>query len=187
MSVLTPQIVAEVMRQRLSLPNGAQAPRFINGIPEALKNTARKVAANPRLRPLMISDKATVTLPIVSGAVDLTTGYTTHRFLLEYFQKGHIYHVDITYPLRKISTHAVGLVQQLSEYYYYYIDGDKLRLQKADPSALKPTGVISFAVPTFPATLAQLPESEEVQSIFYDKLVEWCMEPGNDGAEDGDK
>jgi hypothetical protein len=81
----------------------------------------------------------------------------------------------------------VGLVQQLSEYYYYYIDGDKLRLQKADPSALKPTGVISFAVPTFPATLAQLPESEEVQSIFYDKLVEWCMEPGNDGAEDGDK
>lgn len=187
MAALTPQIVSEVMRQRLGLPDGSSAARFIIGIPEALKKTARKIAANPRLRPLIISDRTTVTIAIVSGTVDLTTGYTTYRFIKEYFEKGKMYHASNQYPLRKIPMSAKDLVQQLQDYYYYYLDGDKIHLQTYDPAASKPSGSVSFAVPQYPATLAQLPESEEVQTIFLDKLYEWCVNPENDAAEDGKK
>lgn len=188
MAVLNPQIIAEVMRQRLNLPDGAKAPRYINGIPEALKKTARKIAANPKLRPLIITDRATTTIALAAGKVNLQTGYSTHRFLLEYFDKGKIYHSSFAFPLRQIPMAAKDYVQQFTDYGYYYIDGDFLYAQNAAKTAL--TGSLSFAVPQWPSTLAQLPDSEEVQTIFFDKLYEWCLSdqaPGNDAAEDGEK
>lgn len=188
MTVLTPQIVAEVMRQRMKDPDGSDQARYINGIPEALKNTARKVAANPRLRPLLLTDRLTTTSALSSGKVTLSDLYNTHHILLEYLQKGRIYHSNNTYPLREVVPALAAQTQPYSDYYYFYIDGPYLYAFQANKSAL--TGTLSFAVPKFPTTLAGLGDSEEIQTIFFDKLYEWSLShvaAQNDAAEDGDK
>lgn len=188
MTTLTPQIVGEVMRQRLGDENAAKAARYIYGIPEALKDTGRKVAANPRLRPLLTTDKSSVTGTIMAGKVDLAALYVSNQILLEYLDKGRIYHANNPYPLREIPPAIALLTQQFSDFYYFYIDGNYLYPIDSSKSAL--TGSLKFAVPYYPATLALLPTAEEVQNIFFDKLYEWCLSdqmPQNDGAEDGEK
>lgn len=182
------RIVTEVMRQRLGQPDASMSLRFAIGIPEALKATARKVAADPSLRPLMITPRATTTGALVAGAVNLATLYASHRLLLEYLDKGQIFHSSSVFPLRRIPIQAKTFVQQFTEYAYYYVDGDSLFAQSSVPAAL--AGTLSFAAPSFPATLAQLPESEEIENIFFNKLYEWAISdqaPGNDAAQDGAK
>lgn len=187
MSALNPQLVAHLVRQRLGLPDDSQSARIIFLIPEALKRTARKVALDPKLRDLMMSDKSTTSLTITAGKVDLTTGYSTHRFLLEFIHLGQIYHSSVTYPLQKLEPvqgQIAGYLGTNSGFSYYYIEGKYLVLPNAE------TGSLNFAVPTYPATLAQLPTSEEIQTIFLDKIIEMLPEVngnGGDYAEDGVK
>ena len=88
---LTPRLVAELLRQRLGLPDDAEAARIINLIPQALKATARKIAADPDLRQLLITDRSATTATLASGVVDLTTPYSSFRFLMEYFDLGLVY------------------------------------------------------------------------------------------------
>lgn len=89
---LNNQLVAELVRQRMGSKDDSIAPRVMLMIPHALKATARKVAADPRLRPLMTTPKATTAIAITSGGkVDLTTGYDTWKFLLEFFDQGFCY------------------------------------------------------------------------------------------------
>lgn len=88
---LTPRLVAEIIRQRLGLPDDGEAARIISLIPEALKATGRKIAADPDLRQLLITDRSSTTAAISSGVVDLTTPYSSFRFLMEYFDLGLVY------------------------------------------------------------------------------------------------
>lgn len=90
--MLTPQICAEIIRQRLSLPDDSQAARIIAQIPTALKAFARKVAADPNTRQNVITDRTTTTLPITTGGrVDMNDGYGDYKFMLEYLDQGFIY------------------------------------------------------------------------------------------------
>lgn len=184
---LTERIVAEVLRQRLGLPDGSQAARFLNAIPEVLKATARKVAADPNLRPLMLTDPTTVSVTLTAGSADLASTYSTHRILLEYIDKGYIYHSSFQAPLKRIPLQSANFEQQFDEYGYYWIAGDDIHAQQADKTAL--TGSLTFEVPTYPANVAGLPSSDEIEKLFLDKMFEWAVSnqmPGNDAAEDAE-
>ena len=99
---LTTQVVAELCRQHLGLPDGSKAAQFINLIPEALKLTARKIAADANLRQLLITDPAATSIAIAAGGkVNLQTGYQSFAFLLEFIDLGQIYHSGSTFPLQK--------------------------------------------------------------------------------------
>lgn len=88
---LNPRLVTEIIRQKLGTDDDNIAARVAIQIPEALKATARKVAADPDLRQLLITDRSATTAAIASGVVDLTTPYSSFRFLMEYFDLGLVY------------------------------------------------------------------------------------------------
>jgi len=89
---LNNRLCAELIRQRLNLPDDSQAARIINAIPASLKEFGRTYAADPFTRPLVTTAKATTTIPIgARGQVNLVTGYDTYQFLLEYLDKGQMY------------------------------------------------------------------------------------------------
>lgn len=70
----------------------SNAARVINLVPQALKATARKLAADPYTRQLTTTNRATTTVAIGSrGQVNLVTGYDTYQLLMEYFDKGQVY------------------------------------------------------------------------------------------------
>ena len=183
---LTTQVVAELCRQHLGLPDGSKAAQFINLIPEALKLTARKIAADANLRQLLITDPAATSIAIAAGGkVNLQTGYQSFAFLLEFIDLGQIYHSGSTFPLQKRTAQEANLPGAYdSVFYHYYIEGDYLY---AIGNGVKLTGVLTFAVPYFPQNLAALPESEEVEAMFIAKVCELATIPKNDFAEDGEK
>lgn len=254
---LTPRLCAEIMRQRLGLPDGKKAAGIIIQIPEALKIAARKIAADPSTRPLLMSDKTTAKISVTAGGkVSLTSGYTTYRFLKEFIEYGQMYmlsainfstsqvdvsndtitltgdrvavndavqftstgslpgglslattyyvrsydsttgnitlkadlattssRIDLTsqgtgthtltvtesadFPLQKLAGPQVAPFDRYLEtlYRYYYIQGDVMQLFPRNI-----TGQVAFAVPSFPATLSQLPSSTEAENIFLDTL-----------------
>lgn len=88
---LNPRLVTEIIRQRLGTDDDNIAARVAIRLPEALKATARKIAADPDLRQLLITDRSATTAAIASGVVDLTTPYSSFRFLMEYFDLGLVY------------------------------------------------------------------------------------------------
>lgn len=193
MATLTPRMVAETMRQRLGLPDASQSARIINGIPDALKATGRVVAADMFLRPLLTTEQTTTTAVLTGGGtVDLTALYTTYHIFKEYFDKGAMYLDDGTgtdyLQIAPITAKARTFPQQFTDYNYYYIEGDTLYVQSA--SGGKAAGTLHFAVPYYPIAVSELSNSDELQAIFFDKLLEWCVDeriPGNDAAEDGEK
>lgn len=191
MATLTARMVAEIMRQRLGLADASQSARIINGIPDALKATGRVVAASPSLRPLFTTPKATTTAVLsVTGTIDLTALYTANHILKEFFDKGQIYTSSTagSLAIAPIPKKAQSFTQQFSDFTFYYIEGDTLYVRSSSATAPKPTGTIYFAVPYYPTALTELSDSDELQSIFLDKLFEWCLDaqmPGNDAAEDG--
>lgn len=188
---LNERLVSELVRQRLGMSDASQSARFINLIPDALKVTARKIAADRFLRHLLISNKSTTFLAISAvgdnGKVALATAYANFHLLLEYLDYGELFLTDVegeddnVYPLQKLASagHA-SLPQQLNDFDYYWIEGDFLYVKDAD------NGNIRFACPYFPTTLAELPESQEVETMFISKLIELANMP-SDAAEDGEK
>lgn len=89
---LNPRLVADVIRQRLGLTDDSMSAQIMLQIPEALKATGRKIAASPDLRQLLITDPSSTSAAIGSGGiVDLTTPYSSFRFLMEYFDLGLVY------------------------------------------------------------------------------------------------
>lgn len=185
---LTERIVAEDLRQRLGMPDASKAMRFMIGIPEVLKATGRKVAQNPFLRPALLTAKSTTTAALTAGAANLGQLYQTYQILLEYIDRGQIYHSSSTQPLRRIPIEAAALPFQFDQYAYYYIQKDGLFCRDYQGTAL--TGSINLSVPYYPATLANLPATEEIERLFLDKMYEWALDnqdPNNDAAEDGAK
>lgn len=102
---LTTRLCSELIRQRLNLPDDSQAAKIVNLIPQALKATGRKIAADPNMRQLLMTDKLATSIPIgTHGAVNLVTGYDTWQFLLEYFDQGLCYHlIDTTFDPADVS------------------------------------------------------------------------------------
>jgi len=88
---LNPRLVTEIIRQKLGTTDDNIAARVAIQIPEALKATGRKIAADPDLRQLLVTDRSATTAAIASGVVDLTTPYSSFRFLMEYFDLGLVY------------------------------------------------------------------------------------------------
>ena len=74
----------------------------------------------------------------------------------------------VDYPMSKIAgPQAAPFDRYLaSEYRFYYIQGDTLFVMPATS-----LGQVAFAVPYYPATLADLPESNEAENIFLDVLL----------------
>lgn len=182
MPQLNPQLVADIVRHRLGEEDASHSARYIMLIPEALKLTGRKIAANPNLRHLLMTDQAQATAVLDAGsAVDLDALYASDQILHEYLDAGEIYLENETYPLQWMTRSRAALPQYLSgSYRYCYKDGGKLIVKDGAPG-----DTVSFAVPKFPATLADLPESEEAQTLFLAKLIELIV--GQDSAEDGAK
>ena len=257
---LDPRKVTEIMRQRLGLPDASKAAAITLQIPQALKETGRRMAADPTTRALLQTDRTVATIPLsVGGKVPLATAYTTHKIIKEFIEYGQMYFcpslpfgtsdvdvsnntitvrgerfkvgdkvrftttttlpagltlatdywiasynaatnlitvatslanalnnvvVDITnqgsgthtiavqetvdYPMSKIAgPQAAPFDRYLaSEYRFYYIQGDTLFVMPATS-----LGQVAFAVPYYPATLADLPESNEAENIFLDVLL----------------
>lgn len=108
---LTPRLVSEILRQRLGLSDDSMAAQIMLQIPEALKATGRKIAASPDLRSLLITDYSSTTAAIVNGVVDLTTPYSSFRFLMEYFDLGLVYLLPsaVATPTEASPTAASGI------------------------------------------------------------------------------
>lgn len=100
---LNNRLCAEIIRQKMNLPDDSQAARIINQIPEALKGTARKMVADPYTRQLFTTNKLTTTLPLTAGQADLSTGYGSYQFFLEYFDLGQVYLI-FSVPVTGVST-----------------------------------------------------------------------------------
>lgn len=261
---LTARLASEIVRQRLGWPE-TKAAAIINQIPEALKATARKVAADPYLRDLMLTDKTVAQIALSNGRVNLAPNYDEYYFLKEYLDLGQIYYlpsatfvatpgtdfidVDLdvsnndivrftttgtlpagldlntsyyvrnftagTPPKFQVSltlggaviditntgsgTHTATLFDsfgspiqflpaaQLSvlprffdaDFTYAYLQGDMITM---GDRAL--TGNLGFAVPSYPITLESLPESDEIERMFLQKLFE--LMSGGDAAEDNE-
>lgn len=183
---LNAQIVAEVIRQRLGEHDASKAARTINLIPQALKATARKIAANNSLRNLLITDKTEATLPCANGKCDLTDGFDEYQFLLEYIDYGQIYANNSVFPLQKQQAQLRNLPTPYSgDFAYYDVEGNILTVIDAPGATTSFNGVLSFAVPYFPLDLSWLPDSEEAETLFLDKLFELVV--GQDASEDGEK
>lgn len=89
---LNPRLVSELIRQRAGWTDDSQAARVLNLIPQALKQTGRLLAADPFTRPLVTTNRETTLIAIgEQGKLNLTTGYDSYQFLLEYFDKGQVY------------------------------------------------------------------------------------------------
>lgn len=118
---LTPQLCAEIIRQRLNLSDDSQAARIINMIPQALKSAGRKLAADPFTRSLVTTNKDSTLLRIGNqGIVPLNTSnldtagfadaYDSYQLLMEYWDKGSIYYLP-TIPMAATQAHGTLTVQ----------------------------------------------------------------------------
>lgn len=89
--------IAEIVRHRLKL-TAAAVPEIVFQIPAALEQLARKVAANPRKRPLLTTQRDATEIPLTLGAVDLETYNQTapKKLLVEYLHVGKIYYESAT-------------------------------------------------------------------------------------------
>ncbi|HXG82652.1 MAG TPA: hypothetical protein VNI84_01370 [Pyrinomonadaceae bacterium] len=177
--MLNERLVAELVRHRLGEIDASKSGRTILLIPEALKAVARKVAADHFIRHKLLTNKSTTVLPISDAfSVDLSEGYKLFRFLLEYIDVGQIYHESSDFPLQKLSINRARLQPPpQTGFVYYYIEGNTLVVLS------EAAGNLSFAVPSYPANVSQLPE--ELEKMLIDKIVE--MVTMSDASEDGEK
>ena len=193
---LDAQTTAEIVRHRLGIPDASQNARITWAIPTALEQLARKVAANPRKRAMLLTDKSLTSIALVAGAADLAAynAAATKKLLIEYLHVGNILYVggDVSdAAVKKLPLHPVDPSQHLTNanhpldgnYVFYWLDGQTLRT--LDFAAVQLTGTLYFAVPYQP-TLTHLAAIPELHGEFLEKMAELCAGPGNDTAEDGE-
>lgn len=85
--------IAEIVRHRMGIPDGSMNVRITWAIPIALEQLARKIAANPRKRKMLLTLRDTAFLTITGGSADLAAYNTTapKKLLLEYLHVGNIW------------------------------------------------------------------------------------------------
>lgn len=190
--------IAEIVRHRMGIPDGSMNVRITWAIPIALEQLARKVAANPRKRAMLLTEKSSTTLPVTTGLVDIETYNATaaKKILIEYLHVGNAWYVGVDVPdanVVQFPLHRIEAGQHIQnfanhplagEYIFYWMDGMKMRLLDLEIS--NPLeGDVQFATPYQP-TLVHLAAIPELHGEFIEKMVELCAGPGNDTAEDGE-
>jgi len=193
--------VAEIVRQRLGITDAAEKARVIWAIPQALDRLARKIAQNPKKRPLLMTSRATA-ITLTNAAVDLNAyaaNAANKKILVEYLDHGTIWYEgsdlpDATIkqrPMQRVRNPAfAGNSQHLShpfaaDYVFYALEGGTLRcieVEIGNPLG----GPISMITPYSPK-LTELAGIVELHDEFIDKVVEVYLQPGNDSAEDAEK
>lgn len=88
--------VAEIIRHRLKIPNSSKNAAIIFQIPTALEQLARKVAANPVKRPLLLTRPSETEIALTLGGVDLKSYNDTapKKILVEFLGNGDIFYED---------------------------------------------------------------------------------------------
>lgn len=179
MSAFNASDIAEMVRRRFALPEGAEL-QFIPLVGPALRSLAYDVAKDPNLRDWLLTDPATITVTLDGdGVADLSTLITTNKILLECLHLGEILPpVNPNYstqPFRLISNAGAG--QLAGNYdslvYKAWVEGTSLHTKSPDNNVTPLVGTISFSVPYEP-TMAELPES------LVQKLVDgpyWQVTP----------
>lgn len=96
----------------------------------------------------------------LSSVVDITSqGSGTHTVTVQ---------ESADFPLQWVAPEVAPLDRYLDVIYRYYnIEGDTMQIF---PRGM--AGQVAFAVPTYPSTLAQLPESAEAEAIFLEVMLE---------------
>lgn len=163
MSTLNHSDIAEMVRRRFNLPEGAEL-QFVPLVDPALRQLAYDVARDSSLRQwLMTVPTATTVTLDADGVADLTALITDPRVLLECLQYGDIFPLVAsgypTQPFRLVDN--VGQLQLAGGYDALIlkatVDGFSLKTKSPDGNVTPLVGDISFQVPYWP-TLAQLPE-----------------------------
>lgn len=89
---LNPRVVADAIRHQLGWTDASRSAAIILQIPQALKETGRRIAADPSTRALLVSDKATSKVAIgTDGKVNLQTAYGNYKILKEFIEHGQMY------------------------------------------------------------------------------------------------
>jgi hypothetical protein len=188
---LNERTIIELVRSRLGIPDASRNAAILWAIPHAIERLARKVAANPRLRPLLLTPQDPIT--VVNNAIDLAAynAAATRRILVEYIDFGDVFVENFSsYALQPgdindfkgaIANHPLG-----QSYLWYWLDGQTFRI--FDVSETEITGVPSkWSVPYVP-TLAQLSDIVELHDDLVAKVIEILPEYGGaDAAEDDAK
>lgn len=164
MSTLSYENVAVLVRRRLGA-NERSVLRFTPLIDQALRRLSYKLAESETLRHWALTDPATTTATLTSGAADLTALITTPRILLECLGYGRIYHSSSPFPLKRLNSAGQGQVAGAYDlqFIHYWLEGKTLKLRPTK------TGSLSFAVPYW-LTLAQTDDS------LIEMLVECVLE-----------
>lgn len=181
------QIAGEIVRTRLGL--SSQIP-ILWAIPEALKRFSRKIAANPKKRPLLLTKRDDVSVVLDSEGNTNLTAIVDFKILIEFLEHGTIWFRDgdsgaiYQYPLQKIRNPQFAEAHRTfgNEYYYYWLDGFLLRTKQFAKFDDPLSGNLLFAVPYEP-TMAQLSAIPELYDDFIDKLIE-VFTAGQTDAED---
>lgn len=183
---VTNQTIAEIVRKRLSL---ASSIDVLWSIPEGLERLGRKIAANPRKRHLLMTDRSTE-VALTDGAVEISA---VTGALREYLHHGTIWYKNdddeiYDYPLQPLSNPAFLNAPKTfgNSYYHYWIDGGTVRTRNFDinqPDEL--TGSLLFLVPRRP-TITDIDANPELIELLVEKVIEVMTNPRNDSAEDGE-
>jgi hypothetical protein len=196
--------VIELVRSKLPNLPATDNLRIIWQIPPALDRLARKVAADPSRRPLLLSNFNNTVIPIVNGEVDIAnynTDPSKQRLLVQFIRYGNAWYegVDVNtdedrvtqYPLQWMdpSEFISGAVMAQTDhvfagdYLFYWLDGTTLRILDWEPGSPL-NGFVRLSVPYVP-TLEDLTNIDELHADLIEKVIELLT--GYDAAEDDAK
>lgn len=200
----TEQEIAEIVRQRLGDADASRRARILWAIPQAIDRLARKVAANPAKRSLLMTNRDTTSQALdVNGEMNLQTFIsdpTKPKLLIEYLRHGNIWYVgaDVTAvnpftprkPLQWMapqfgnsSIHGFNIFQ--TEFIYYWLEGMRLKTLEVEPGNPL-TGTLYFNVSYTPKLADFNAGLEELHDDLIEKVIEVCVGPGADTAEDAE-
>lgn len=114
--------IAEVVRQRLGIGDASQNIRIIFQIPVALEQLARKVAANPRKRPLLLTPLEATAISTTQGAIDLEAYNlaASKKLLVEYLRTGRMFYRDMSVYNNDAGGRALAGVQSIATFELLY-------------------------------------------------------------------
>lgn len=187
------QILSEIVRQRLRLPS--QIP-VLWAIPEAIEQLSRKIAANPRKRPLLLSHREDAQIELgADGAINLLD-LEDAGLLREYLHHGTIWLTSaggITHPYSLVRINSPMIVMQRptfgADYYHYWLEGDHLRVLNLTANLPEQaSGTLSFVCPRR-MTIFDAAEKPELAELLVAKTIEVITSAGAsaDSAADGEK
>jgi hypothetical protein len=181
--------IAAIVRQRLGDIDASRRSRVIWAIPQAIEKLARKIAANPRKRSILMTVKEGTSSTITDGVLNLIPH---PEILVEYIRYGTIWITptagsEYAHPLQWIEPYQAGAPQTLADDYYYgYVESpEQIRIKNlgGDDSG-RLNGSAKLACPRRP-TLAEFEVLlVELQDELIDKVIEICSGPESDAAED---